>query len=180
MLTAKKIKDYQRKSARMMARAKMHLTPKEVKHIEVCDYELGEVDTIGTQIVIYCNTERCCAKELIMLPGQICPEHTHPPIGDYPGKEETFRCRWGTMYLYVPGKPAKKPKAKVPAARKQHFKVWHEVILKPGDQYTLQPMTPHWFQAGPRGCITSEFSTRSYDKQDIFTDPDIMRTSNIQ
>src|SRR5262245_34377448 len=114
MLSDSRIKEYQTKSAEMMARAKMALTPKEVTNIEVCDYELGMVEVIGTQIVIYVNTERCCAKELIMLPGQICPEHLHPPIGDYPGKEETFRCRWGELYLYVPGEPPKLPKAKVP------------------------------------------------------------------
>src|SRR6185437_11532858 len=53
-----------------------------------------------------CYPERCCAKELVLFPGQTCPEHRHPPLGpDKPGKEETFRCRWGTVYLYVARAP---------------------------------------------------------------------------
>jgi D-lyxose ketol-isomerase len=37
------------------------------------------------------------------------------------------------------------------------------------------PNTLHWFQGGPQGAIVSEFSTRSRDEFDIFTDPDIRR-----
>jgi D-lyxose ketol-isomerase len=57
--------------------------------------------------------------------------------------------------------------------------VWHEIVLKPGEQYTLREKTLHWFQAGPEGAIVSEFSTRSYDDRDIFSDPDIRRVSNL-
>lgn len=30
---------------------------------------------------------------------------TTMPEKNYPGKEETFRCRYGTVYLYVDGEP---------------------------------------------------------------------------
>jgi D-lyxose ketol-isomerase len=58
--------------------------------------------------------------------------------------------------------------------------VWNEVCLKPGDQYTLKPDTPHWFQAGPEGAIVSEFSTRSTDKNDVFTDTRIARLPVVE
>jgi D-lyxose ketol-isomerase len=45
--------------------------------------------------------------------------------------------------------------------------------LNPGQQYTLQPDTLHWFQGGPDGAIVSEFSTKSMDALDIYTDPNI-------
>ena len=70
----------------------------------------------------------------------------------------------------------RKPKAIIPKARKEHFTVLHEVVLMPGDQYTLPPNTLHWFQAGPRGAVVSEFSTSSDDASDIFTDPLINRS----
>ena len=38
----------------------------------------------------------------------------------------------------------------------------------------------HWFQAGDEGAIVSEFSTRSRDEFDIFTDPRIRRATIIQ
>jgi D-lyxose ketol-isomerase len=101
-------------------------------------------------------------------------------LGEYPGKEETFRCRWGEVYLYIPGAPALEPLAIIDdEERRKYLTVWHEIVLKPGEQYTLKEQTLHWFQAGPEGAIVSEFSTRSFDKQDIFTDPEIIRLSNI-
>src|ERR1051326_3098574 len=79
----------------------------EAAGIEVADFGLGRLDTEGLELITYVNTERCCAKELVLFPGQTCPEHRHPPISpSNPGKEETFRCRWGTVYLYVSGDPA--------------------------------------------------------------------------
>jgi D-lyxose ketol-isomerase len=53
------------------------------------------------------------------------------------------------------------------------------VILKPGEQYTLAPNTKHWFQAGPEGAVVSEFSTRSTDENDIFSDPRIVREPKV-
>ncbi len=43
-----------------------------------------------------------------------------------------------------------------------------------------QADTLHWFQAGDEGAIVSEFSTRSYDEFDIFTNPRIRRATIIQ
>jgi len=37
------------------------------------------------------------------FPGQRCPEHRHPPVEGSPGKEETLRCRTGTVQLWVDG-----------------------------------------------------------------------------
>ena len=48
-------------------------------------------------------------------------------------------------------------------------------MLRPGDQFTIPPDTLHWFQAGPDGAIVTEFSTRSRDELDVFTDPRIVR-----
>jgi D-lyxose ketol-isomerase len=56
----------------------------------------------------------------------------------------------------------------------------HEVILYPGEQYTLTPNTKHWFQAGPEGAVVSEFSTKSRDEADIFTDENIQRMTKIE
>jgi len=112
---------------------------------------------------------------MMLTPYQICPEHLHPQLGDYQGKEETFRCRWGEVYLYVPGEPTEQPRGRVPEHRKEHFTVWHEIYLRPGEQYTLKEQTRHWFQAGPEGAVVSEFSTPSFDEADIFIDPEIKR-----
>jgi D-lyxose ketol-isomerase len=139
----------------MLADAGIVLTPDEREAIEVTDLGLGRLEEIGLQIVVYVNTERVCAKELVLLPRQTCPEHRHPPVGGEPGKEETFRCRTGSVTLHVAGHD--------------------EIVLRPGEQFTIPPDTLHWFQAGGDGAIVSEFSTRSTDEHDVFTDPRITR-----
>ena len=108
-----------------------------------------------------------------MFPGQTCPQHRHPNIDNEPGKEETFRCRWGQVYLCIPGPVTENRLSIVPKSRQEHFTVFHEIVLNPGEQYTLAPNTWHWFQAGPKGAIISEFSTKSTDPFDIYQDPAI-------
>ncbi|MHB9134482.1 MAG: D-lyxose/D-mannose family sugar isomerase [Armatimonadota bacterium] len=179
MLSRQEFEQAQARAAEMLAKANIVITPEERAGIEVADFGLNDLAHIGLEIVVYVNTDRCCAKELVMFPGQICPEHRHPPIGNAPGKEETFRCRVGQVYLYVPGEPAAQPKGKVPAGRESAFTVWHEIVLNPGEQYTLQPNTLHWFQSGPEGAVVSEFSTRSVDEADVFTDPEIARIPEV-
>ncbi|MDP4094802.1 MAG: D-lyxose/D-mannose family sugar isomerase [Bacillota bacterium] len=161
------------KAYEYLVKAGIAVTEEERKNMEVAEYGLNDLDNIGLELIVYINTMRCCAKELILFPGQTCPEHRHPSIAGELGKEETFRCRWGKVFLYVQGAPAKQPKAAAPKGRENCFTVWHEIELNPGDQYTLEPSTLHWFQAGPDGAVVSEFSTRSRDEFDIYTDPDI-------
>jgi D-lyxose ketol-isomerase len=162
-----------------LQRAHIAITPEEAGRIEVADLGLGELEVTGVQILVYVNTQRVCAKELILFPRQTNPEHWHPPVGQDPGKEETFRCRWGTLYLYVEGSPTPHPQARPPRGRESTYTVWHEIVLQPGDQYTLPPNTRHWFQAGDQGAVVSEFSTRSRDELDLFTDPDLRRRTVV-
>ncbi len=174
-LTKEQHKAYQQKAKEYLDKAGIVLTPEETANIEVADLGLGEFEETGLALVTYINTERCCAKELVLLPGQTCPEHFHPPVNGEPGKEETFRCRWGEVYLYVSGEPTPNPKAKPPAKRADTYTVWHEIVLRPGEQYTIYPETWHWFQGGPEGAVVSEFSTRSTDENDLFTDKTLKR-----
>jgi D-lyxose ketol-isomerase len=143
------------RAARMLASAGIALRPDEVEGIEIADFGLGELERVGLQIVVYVNTDRVCAKELVLFPAQLCPEHRHPPAGGEPGKEETFRVRVGSVVLWVDGHG--------------------EMTLGVGDQFTIPPDTLHWFRAGADGAIVSEFSTRSRDETDVFTDPRIVR-----
>ena len=164
-----------------LTKAGITITPKEHRQIEIADFGLNDIDNVGLEIVVYENNERYCAKELVMFPRQICPEHRHPQLSRQNiGKQETFRCRWGEVYLYVSGKRTRKPKAQVPERYKKYLTVWREIVLAPDDQYTLKPNTRHWFQAGDEGAIISEFSSTSVDESDVFTDPRIQRVPGIE
>lgn len=162
-----------------LQRASISITPAEREMIETADFALGEIAATGLEVLVYVNTDRYCAKEIIMLPRQTCPEHRHPSRGSQPGKMETFRCRWGIVYLYIEGEPTPSPEAKAPKGREATYTVWHEIILRPGEQFTLPPNTLHWFQSGDMGAVVSEFSSPSDDASDIFTDPEIQRITKV-
>ncbi len=157
------------------AQAGIAVTKEEENAFELADFGLNDFETTGLGLLVYVNTQRVCAKELVLWPGQTCPEHRHPSVDGLPGKEETFRCRAGMVYLYVAGEATHSPACRPPRGREAAYTVYHEVRLLPGEQYTLAPDTLHWFQAGEQGAVVSEFSTRSRDDLDIFTDAHIVR-----
>jgi D-lyxose ketol-isomerase len=177
-MTGKDIARAREAAAALLRRARIPVTATEIEMMEIADMGLGDIRRVGLEIIVYENNDRYCAKELVLLPRQICPEHRHPRInGRNPGKKETFRCRYGEVYLYVAGERTPKPRARVPAKYKRFLTAWHEIVLRPGDQYTLRPNALHWFQAGDKGAVVSEFSSTSLDECDVFSDPRVRRVS---
>ena len=179
MITRTEQASARKRAVDMLKRAGIVARRDELDGIEVADMGLGELEQSGVQILTLVDTDKIAAKLLVLFPHQTEPEHTHPPLGDYPGKEETLRSQWGELYLYVPGEPTPEPLASPPADRKNTYTVWHQHILRPGDQMTFPPNTPHWFQGGPEGAVVWTFSTRAVDVEDIFTDPEIRRQTVV-
>jgi D-lyxose ketol-isomerase len=145
-------------AAEQLAACGIALTDAEREAIEVADFGLSRLREAGLMLLVYVNTDRYCAKELVLYPGQACPEHRHPPFDGMPGKEETFRCRRGLVTLWVDGR---------------------ELVLRPGEQFTIPPDTLHSFRAGPEGAVVSEFSSTSRDELDVFTDPSVERATVV-
>jgi D-lyxose ketol-isomerase len=178
MITPQEYAQARERAIGFFAKTGIVLTEKEKQDIEVADFGLGDLGRIGLEVLVYVNTSRVCSKELVLFPGQTCPEHRHPTRGGVPGKEETFRCRWGKVFLYVSGSPGT-PRTEGLEAHRQYLTVSHQIELNPGDQYTLAPDTLHWFRAGGEGAVVSEFSSTSTDEQDQFSDPRIGRFTRI-
>ncbi|MDC0610734.1 D-lyxose/D-mannose family sugar isomerase [Vibrio sp.] len=164
----------------LISESGIFLSEKEVLELEMSDFGLNDFTRVGLTVHTYLNTDRCCAKELVLLPHQTCPEHRHPNKVTGLGKEETFRCRYGTVSVFISGKQTESPSVTPPDVGSNYYTVFKEVVLKQGEQLTLQPETKHWFQAHEGGAVVSEFSTHSDDMSDIFTDPNINRFSFIQ
>jgi D-lyxose ketol-isomerase len=179
MITRSQVRTAQERAAGMLIQAGIVFTPAEREQIEVAEFGLGDLEQTGLELITYINTDRYCAKELVLFPHQTCPEHRHPTIAGQPGKMETFRCRWGRVLLYVQGQPASAPRGVPPTGSEPYYTVFHEITLSPGEQYTIPPNTLHWFQAAEGGAIVSEFSSTSRDESDIFTDPRIERLPQI-
>ena len=158
MITADELREAQAYAAEQLAAAGIELTDEERRAIEVADFGLSRLREQGLQLLVYVNTGRYCAKELVLYPDQGCPEHRHPPFDGGPGKEETFRCRRGSVTLVVAGE---------------------ETVLQPGEQLTIPPDTLHSFTAGREGAVVSEFSSTSRDDLDVFTDPSVRRETVV-
>jgi D-lyxose ketol-isomerase len=167
------------RAAALIAQSGLAVQPQEIEAMETADFGLGELEQTGCQIVTLIHTERMVVKVLVLLPGQILPEHRHPPLGDYPGKEETIRCQWGEVFVFTPGKALQAPSARLPEQRRHTYTARQEHRLLPGEQLVLPPNTPHWFQGGSPGAVFWSFTTRAVDLADIFSDPAVSRPTVI-
>ena len=169
--------DYYERIKRMFTDSGIIFTNEELAAIDYADFGLGRIESEGLNLIVYENNDRYCAKEMVLLPGQPCPEHRHPPRNGEEGKRETFRCRKGKVYLYVEGEAVKSIQSKIPEGQEKYYTVKHEIVLNAGEQYTIEPDIKHWFQAGTEGAVISEFSSPSDDASDIFTNPEIQRVA---
>ena len=167
---------YKNKVKEYFLSSNINFTDYEIENIEYADFGLNHIETEGLNLIVYVNENGYCAKEMVLLPNQTCPEHLHPDKFGKKGKIETFRCRKGEVYLYVEGeRNVGELSAKIPEGKAEYYTVFHEVQLLPGEQFTIPSQTKHWFQAGEEGAIISEFSTTSYDELDEFTDIHVVR-----
>jgi D-lyxose ketol-isomerase len=176
VITRQELREAQAYTVAELVTAGVVVCEAERTEIEVADFGLSRLRETGLQLLVYVNTDRYCAKELVLFPGQTCPEHRHPPFEGTPGKEETFRCRRGLVYLYVEGEPTPDPACE---PRRGVYTVRHEIELLPGHQHTIPPGTLHWFQAGPEGAVVTEFSSASRDELDEFTDTEVRRATVV-
>lgn len=178
MLSEKETEKAKKKVLSYLKKAKIAVNPeKDLGKMEFSDYELGNFEKYGISMIVYVNTKRVCAKEIVLYPWQTCIQHKHVTIDECPGKEETFRCRYGDFFLYIPGIETLSSKAKIQPEDRKYFTVWNEIVFHPGDQFTLYPDTWHWFQAGEKGAIISEFSTPSTNAYDIYYNKNAKRIS---
>lgn len=179
MITRAQFDEAIRQATELFQRTGVSIRDDEYARMEVADFGLGEVGETGAQIITLIDTEQVAAKLIALLPNQTLPEHRHPRLGDYAGKAETVRCEWGVLFVCVPGEVTQNPQAHPPQHRRHTYTVWQEHVLHPGQQVTLEPNTLHWFQGGPEGAVAWSISTKAVDVQDIFTDPEISRTTQI-
>src|SRR6185503_278961 len=60
------------RAAKALEAAGIVLTAAERDAIEIADFGLGDFERTGLAVLVYVNTDRVCAKELVLLPGQLC------------------------------------------------------------------------------------------------------------
>ena len=177
-ITSKQQSAARRRAADMIRAAGLPITDAEAQSIEVVDFGLGRLEDEGVQVLTLVQTERISVKVLALFPNQTEPEHWHPPVGADPGKEETVRVIAGTVFFYVAGEDTFK-EGFIPAGKDGVYTMRHEVVLRPSQQIKLSPGAKHWFQARDGGAVMFSFSTIARDALDGFTDPDIVRVTEV-
>jgi len=178
MITESEFKQAQRRAAEMIRQADIRITDKEAAAIEVVDFGLSHLAQEGVQVLTLFATERVSAKVLVTFPNQTEPEHWHPPVGSDPGKEETIRIISGVLHFYIPGADTLKH-GWIPPGKEDCYTCRHEIVMKACDQITLPPGLKHWFQAPAPGAVFYSISTCVRDALDGFTDPKVVRRTQI-
>ena len=178
MITKKQLREAQKWAYDFFKKAGIPIREDEREKIEIADFGLNEFEKQGMHLFTMVSTNRYAAKALALAPFQTEPEHWHPPIDGDPGKQETIRVVYGTLYFYIPGEDTLKS-GFVPPGREKVFTCRHEIVMRPGDQLTLEPGQKHWFQADREGVVLYTFSSTARDVLDGFTDPEIKRVTDV-
>lgn len=178
MILQSEVKKAQDRAAELIRKAGIYITQNEEKEIGPVDFGLSRLEIEGAEILTLVQTERISVKILVLFPNQTLPEHWHPPVENDPGKEETIRVVWGTVYFYVDGTDTLE-KGVIPEGKENVYTLRHELVLKPGDQLICYPGEKHWFQGGSEGAVLYSFSSVARDVLDGFTDPKIDRVTKI-
>ena len=176
MITAEQYQKAVEKTVAMLKQAGIVITAEERGRLEVADFGLQELEQ-----------DRLANPDLCQHRALLCKRTRHDALSNlsrtpasdgrkYFGQRRNLPLPVGHRLPLRFGKarPQTRPVVR-PKGSEAHYTVWKEICLKPGDQYTLMPDTLHWFQAGAEGAVISEFSTRSTDEADYFTDPRIQR-----
>jgi D-lyxose ketol-isomerase len=163
-------RDVFRQGLELIRKVDFPLTQADRAELKVNDFGLGDLRNEGFVFADLLRTDRVRMTLLVLLPYQTLPEHLHPPYDNEPGKEETLRCLWGETRIYVPGEP-NNPSIRIPQGKEACYTSRHEIVLHPGEQFSVQPNLAHWFQGGPEGAVNLAFQNRVNEDHNIFTDP---------
>lgn len=146
------------------------VTPAELERLEVNDFGLGHPEKEGFAFIDILRSPRLRITLLVLLPGQTLPQHVHPRYEGEVGKEETLRVLYGATRVYIKGGGCVGP-INIPADKDPYYTARTEIALQPGEQFTVEPETEHWFQGGPEGSVNICFQNRVDENRNIFFDP---------
>ena len=153
----------------LIRKSRFPVTDAELAGLKLNDFGLGQLAVEGFEFIDFVLTPRIRMTLLVLMPNQTLPEHYHPAYGQESGKEETVRCLWGQTRVYLPGEP-NNSRVLIPAGKEALYTCRHEVILRPGEQWTFTPPVVHWLQGGPEGSVNLGMQNRVDENRNVFTD----------
>lgn len=178
MVTKAEVSEAKIKAGKMIEEAGIKFTDKELDGMDVADFGLGRLAVEGAQILSLFETEKVACRVIALFRGQTEPEHWHKGNGDIPGKEETLRVISGKLRVCIEGMDNVEVDC-IPSGKERYYTCRHEIILNPCENMTLLPGMKHWFQGLEDGCVFYTMSTAAKDTSDPFSDPEVVRKTQI-
>jgi D-lyxose ketol-isomerase len=128
--------------------------------IWVSDYGTGQFTKLGLAAYLFMNNEddKYMLMDIILLPGQMLPEHWHLDGAKNPAKREGWLVRWGLSHIVGEGEANLGKDVVIPKCHMDgEATTKHEVVAGPGTFVPLAKVyTRHWQFAGPEGAIITE------------------------
>lgn len=140
----------------------------------VTDLGVGDFWNVGIGGIMWCNSQEhgYFSFEIMLLPGQMIPEHWHVESTDGPAKMETWHTRYGMIYTFGEGNATEPCPVEVPVSQKDHVTVHHCEPLALGQVRTLNRLCArHYMIAGPEGAVVTEYASYHDGEALRFTDP---------
>ena len=140
----------------------------------VTDLGVGDFWNVGIGGIMWCNSQEhgYFSFEIMLLPGQMIPEHWHLASESGPAKMETWHTRYGMIYTFSEGEPTEPAPVEVPACQKDYVTVHHCEPLELGQLRTLNRLNAkHYMIAGPEGAVVTEYASYHDGEALRFTDP---------
>ncbi len=169
-MTTAEIEQVRQETLELIKKSGIHISKQELEKLMLVDFGLGNIRKEGIELVDILNSPKLRITYLVLLPFQTLPEHLHPPCDGQDGKEETIRALYGTMKVYVPGEQ-NSDNMNIPEGRETFYTAKKEIVLRPFEQVTIPPNTPHWAQAGAEGAVTFGFYNRVNEDNNVFSHP---------
>lgn len=149
--------------------------PKRLREeLFVTDLGVGDFWNVGIGGIMWCNSQEhgYFSFEIMLLPGQMIPEHWHVESEGGPAKMETWHTRYGMVYTFSEGEATESCPVEVPASQKDHVTVRHCEPLELGEVRPLNRLSAkHYMIAGPRGAVVTEYASFHDGEALRFTDP---------
>lgn len=142
----------------------------------VSDFGLGNFVEVGMAGMFWINDQKnnYTALEMILLPGQMIPQHKHVATDIAAPKMESWHVRYGCTHTYGEGQPTTSMAVTIPESQVPYVTVRHETTLRVGEIAGIKkPLELHWQKACEEGAIMTEYSTFHDGNAVKFTDPHI-------
>jgi D-lyxose ketol-isomerase len=142
----------------------------------VSDFGLGNFVEIGMAGMFWINDQKnnYTALEMILLPGQMIPQHKHVKTDIAAPKMESWHIRYGCTHTYGEGEPTTPMAVTIPESQVPYVTVRRETTLRVGEVAGItKPLELHWQKACASGAIMTEYSTFHDGNAVKFTDPHI-------